>query len=95
MNISKTELQDKGICSCYCAIREWFGRVSVIHPDSAKLFFFDITNFIFIILNLTYVPIETVINTPFIDIYGPKWYVYLIFLHNSFIKNTFLTLQLI
>ncbi|KAL4481433.1 hypothetical protein ABPG74_007522 [Tetrahymena malaccensis] len=55
-----------------------FGCFPVIHPDSKKLFLFDIINFIFIILNLTYVPIETVIDTPFLQMYGNKWFIFII-----------------
>ncbi|EAR93650.2 cation channel family protein (macronuclear) [Tetrahymena thermophila SB210] len=54
-----------------------FGCIPVIHPDSKKLFLFDIINLIFIILNLTYVPIETVIDTPFLQMYGNKWFIFI------------------
>lgn len=69
ISFSRTEINDRRKSKVF----ECLNKISVIHPDSAKLFFWDITNFIFIILNLTYVPIETVINTTFFDIYGAKW----------------------
>lgn len=51
----------------------WLKNIPVVHPNSAKLFLWDVTNFIFIILNVTYVPIETVITSTFRDIYGFQW----------------------
>ncbi|KAL4468158.1 hypothetical protein ABPG72_017139 [Tetrahymena utriculariae] len=71
-----------------------FGCIPVIHPDSKKLFFFDIINFIFIILNLTYVPIETVIDTPFLQMYGNKWFIFIISSISVYLFSMFLSLNM-
>jgi len=56
----KTILKEKNSRLAY-----FLSNIPVVHPNSGKLLSWDISIFIFTILSITYIPIESVINTNF------------------------------
>lgn len=82
--VTQSIFESKGYSSSSSSSNGWMDSLSywlinllnsipVIHPNSNKLLFWDLMNFTFIILNVIYVPIETVIVQSFSEMYGPKW----------------------